>query len=191
MGSANGADKMRILLAATAASVLLSAGAASAATITETYDFSASNFVLYGGTGTPPVGPISGWFTVTFDPTVQQFNVGTVTGSINIPYDVGLVFSFNPFAGNLMIIGASPSGAAAASAGTADFILDFSGALADPQQRQLVVTQGAGIFGTEDVSITIRDGAGGVPEPATWAMMIAGLGLAGMSLRACRKLAAV
>jgi hypothetical protein len=48
-------------------------------------------------------------------------------------------------------------------------------------------------FGGNDKTIMIGAGglsaSGGVPEPATWAMMIAGLGLAGATLRGRRRLA--
>jgi hypothetical protein len=37
--------------------------------------------------------------------------------------------------------------------------------------------------------VRLDDAAGGVPEPATWALMIGGFGLAGASLRARRRLA--
>ena len=39
-------------------------------------------------------------------------------------------------------------------------------------------------------TITLRDSPGGVPEPASWALMIAGFGLAGASLRRRRSLQA-
>jgi hypothetical protein len=40
-----------------------------------------------------------------------------------------------------------------------------------------------GAPGLDNVSLTFTPGAGAVPEPATWAMMIAGFGMAGAMLR--------
>lgn len=52
------------------------------------------------------------------------------------------------------------------------------------------LTGGGGGFLIEDLSVdySVRPDTGGaVPEPATWAMMIAGFGIAGMSLRSRRR----
>ena len=40
---------------------------------------------------------------------------------------------------------------------------------------------------TQFVTVDLTTGRGGVPEPATWAMMLAGFGLAGVSLRGRRR----
>lgn len=54
--------------------------------------------------------------------------------------------------------------------------LAFSG-----QARSVVFQSTAGSFGIDD--ITFGSGPSGVPEPASWAMMIGGFGLAGTALR--------
>ncbi len=48
-----------------------------------------------------------------------------------------------------------------------------------------------GIFRLDAVSVNLISGAGAVPEPAAWAMMIGGFGLAGAALRRRRKAAKV
>jgi len=45
-------------------------------------------------------------------------------------------------------------------------------------------------WGIDNILLTYDRGAGGVPEPATWALMIGGFGLAGVSLRRRRALVA-
>jgi len=47
-----------------------------------------------------------------------------------------------------------------------------------------------GLTGFDDIRLTLADGDSAVPEPAAWAMMIAGFGLAGVALRRRRSLAA-
>ena len=41
----------------------------------------------------------------------------------------------------------------------------------------------SGSFSPENVSVTAIVGGGGAPEPATWALMIAGFGVTGLALR--------
>jgi hypothetical protein len=66
----------------------LGAVPASAATVTTTVTFSATNFFPYKGHNAP-VDPVTGSFTVTFDTThdVQHETSGIVLNNLNIPYD--------------------------------------------------------------------------------------------------------
>jgi hypothetical protein len=68
---------------------------------------------------------------------------------------------------------------------TYDFVANATSATLDFQQT--TATNGPGDTGLDNVSISL---AGGVPEPATWALMISGFGLAGMALRRRRAIAA-
>lgn len=85
--------------------------------------------------------------------------------------------------------------------------LDFTGGLIrfgfEVVPSRVVYTDGSPIpqtsystafYEVDDFGITLRTGdvvvGGGVPEPATWALMIAGFGLAGVALRRRRPIAA-
>jgi hypothetical protein len=73
--------KISPALASVLCAMALTLAPARAATITDIIDFTASGFEPGA-----PVDPVTGSFTITFDPTVQNFTVGTsvVVNSINI-----------------------------------------------------------------------------------------------------------
>jgi len=48
-----------------------------------------------------------------------------------------------------------------------------------------------GLTGFDDIGLTLADAHSAAPEPAAWALMIGGFGLAGAALRRRRSLAAV
>jgi len=80
---------MRNWVAALVAAVLVSCALpASAATVTQTIHFSATDFIAYGAYAVP-VEPVSGSFTLTYDPSVevQYVSSGVTLNSINIPLD--------------------------------------------------------------------------------------------------------
>jgi hypothetical protein len=90
--------------AAIFAVVLSAAGAktVNAATITETFDFTASGFApafdINGQLHQPPVDPVIGSFTITYDPAVPVPLVGTTItlNSINIEPANLLIFQYSP-----------------------------------------------------------------------------------------------
>lgn len=61
-----------------------------------------------------------------------------------------------------------------------DFDLTFTGLIAGTYDFSIFALVDGGIIATETDHIVVT---GGVPEPASWAMMIAGFGLAGLSMR--------
>ena len=80
---------MKNLAAAVLAAIFASCALpASAATITQTIAFSATNFFAFGAYPVP-VDPVSGSLTVTYDPSVQVQYVssGVTLHGINIPLD--------------------------------------------------------------------------------------------------------
>ena len=70
---------------------LLWTQAAAAGTITETVDFTATDFVPVGAGGTPPVDPVTGTFSLNFDPTLDYTNdsANISVSSLNITLDSG------------------------------------------------------------------------------------------------------
>ncbi len=192
--------KTALLLAACAGSVLACASA-NATIVTRNYDLVASDFEQAFGPGTAaaPVDPMHLNFTLTFDDSVDTLDgvtEGLVVNSFNLPYTLKYTY-FASF--DFLIIGTAPipygacvqfsiiednfcafidNAAQTSSSATPATVTfdDWSGtyilSLATPthqwnaREAQLVVTA-----------------PGAVPEPASWALMIAGFGLAGAAMR--------
>jgi hypothetical protein len=74
--------RISLALASVLCAVALSVSLARADTITDIITFTASDFI----SGDPPVDPVIGTFTITLDPTVDNFaGTSVVVNSINIP----------------------------------------------------------------------------------------------------------
>lgn len=83
--------------------------------------------------------------------------------------------------------------------GTGTLLGSLSGLLGDPNAFQLQTIRFSGIgrsvtfvgtdatLGVDDFNFTLAGGGGGVPEPATWAMMLIGFGVVGASMRRRQK----
>jgi hypothetical protein len=177
--------KKRLLIAATAIA-LLSAGAASA----NVYDFSFTGDNGVHGSGTFTTGPTGSPFTVT-----------DVTGTI---FDSEGSLGSNPFtitglsmyagADNLLFFPASGSpvafvdfgGISFTTSGGTDF--NFGGGGSNPSGTVLndSTNDPVGlpqVFGSSNITLSVA----AVPEAATWAMMILGLGAVGAGLRLQRR----
>lgn len=158
--------------------------AASAATVTKSFEFFATDF----GAGAPKAN-VSGHFTFTFDPAVS--GSGSLD-ALSIPSlglsSGGYSYSANPAmpAFSFLNVGGLPSGVGTVNGSAADFVLSFLGVASDPFSylpANFSYSTGDGKVwstGAFQVSPYVQTA---VPEPATWAMMIAGFGLAGAALR--------
>jgi len=181
---------MRAWVFGLAAAATLGVASASAATVTKSYDFSASGFYsIYGGT--PTTDPVTGSFTVTWDSSAPLTNVTTgVSGTLNIPYDAGLAFTYDTFFDGYLIIGGQMNGPSGMAYPSNDFWLSFFGPLTDTQRSaSFGYTNNVGVFFANDVSVTV-EAPSAVPEPASWALMIGGFFGLGHPLRRSRQSAA-
>jgi hypothetical protein len=152
--------------------VFAGATAVRSAPMTRTFDFTASDFTPPGA----PVDPVVGSLTVTFDPSGSDvFNreAGITLNSLNIPLDTpGLSFDYFP-ADDFLAIGGKAGGPLAFDLFKNDFVLFFLKASTTPQFLffSYQTSSPLNIFSTSTGTVTIES----VPEPATFAVLVAGL----------------
>ena len=184
-----------LLLATTGA---LAAVPVDAAVVSLTYDLTGGDFVQVFGPNdgaAPAVDPLRLNFTLTFDTdvdTADGVTDGLVVNSFNLPYQLEYTYFA---AEDFLIIGTDliPYGACTTfsinsdnfcafidNASTADASVtydDFYGtyilSLGTPQRQ----------FDAQTASLTVTPAGGAIPEPASWALMIGGFGLAGSAMR--------
>jgi hypothetical protein len=131
-------------------------------------------FAGYGVTSQPYFA------AAVFNSSIFEYSAGFKSFSFNAgTFDDNVVISvFDGLAGTGALLGALPLSTSAfdANAFGAGSVA-FTGI-----GRSVVVSNGGGLaFGWDDITIT-----SGVPEPASWAMLIAGFGLVGASARRLR-----
>lgn len=185
-----------------AALAALSAQPTMAAVVTQNYLITAT-FIQQ----TAPVNSLTLGFTLTFDPlmsitdtAVSNYTTSSTAAQFN---NLPIVFSTQYFEGfgTRMTIGGAPFGTQYLE-GADDFFVNF---IVDAQGTPIPAL-GANVeysfsgfratYNTRQVAVVLTNpivpgpGAGAVPEPATWALMIGGFGLAGSTLRRRRALAA-
>lgn len=195
---------MKARLLAAVMGSLLAATAAQAATVTETYNFSLSNFVDIINNNPAPFPTVTGSFTVTFDPYVgvgDQTTGFTFTSTPILPSDSAIGFSVfaatSPNGDAKISVGGIENGSNFVSSFTNDPIVFFDIPDASkPANATLVVCSQPGFTcGNYTGNQTVyasgyalqddRNSSGSiwfattqsvspVPEPSTWIMMIAG-----------------
>lgn len=179
-GGAFGARGAWTALAGALVAAAMMAGPASAAIIHRTYEFTAGGF----GAGAP-VDPVTGSFTVKFDnsASIVDASSGLTVNAFNLSV-APLVYTYVNAVDSLIIGGANGGANSFDSAG--DFWIQLFGVSGDNTRVAGVyyTTAGASFFSTK----LWRSGGASVvsapvPEPATWIMMICGLGFAGGALR--------
>jgi hypothetical protein len=176
---------MRAVLLATLFSAL--AGAAEAQTVTVSGSFTANNWQVIYGSPTAPIDPLFLDYSVTFELFTNYLDVAAPLTilSTNIPYAIR--FSHGAGSGSFIL-------ATDGEAGGCDLLGDsFCAVFGLPTSRMrpgkpVFVGQGAGPFGAW--SARRISTPNGVPEPASWAMLIAGFGLTGAVARRRRALRA-
>lgn len=200
------------LLLGTALVASLASGA-KASEVTETYDFTLTNFVdIEGNSTSPPIPTITGSFTVTFDPYVSVANQTTgftLNTSPELTSDSPIGFtefaSSTPTGETQIAVGGIEEGANEVLAGTNDPIVFFDiPDASNPSVASLVIcsqpgfscgnftgnetvyASGYALAGTGSVFFATNETVtSAVPEPSTWAMMI--LGFCGLGFIAYRR----
>lgn len=173
-----------ILLAALASSAI----PAKAATITRAYSFTGSNIADIIGSAASPVSTVNLKFSVTFDPLVQVINApgGATLDSANIPLGSAFRYSFIPANSDRMSVGGAANGTFGVFSNNDDFSLDFRNALSPTPEFTVFVFTTAATPGSAFRAFSGVITPLSVPEPASWALMIAGFGMAGGALRTRR-----
>jgi hypothetical protein len=201
-------------LAAVATALVTLASGAKAATVTETYDFTLSNFVDIINNATAPIPTVTGSFTVTFDPLVSVSNQTTgftFNTTPGLPSDSPIGFTefaaSSPTGDTTIAVGGTELGANELIGNTNDPIVFFNIPNAsEPADASLVICSQPGFscgnftgnetvyasgYALADTSsiffATTETVNSAVPEPATWAMMLVGFGGLGAAMRTRRK----
>jgi hypothetical protein len=170
------------------------AGSAQAALITRTFDLTASDFQLLIGSGfSNAIDPINIKFTVTFDNSVDVTQATTGLTVLNHTLAHPLTYSYISQA-DIFSIGMLAHGGGCSSFGQGErgcYGINAATSANPIFARALqAITSGsrADVYSARNLGLTFTNGPGGgpngaVPEPASWALMIAGFGLVGGALR--------
>lgn len=171
----------------------VTAGAANAALVHDLVTFTASGFTS-AFSQPVPTDPVTGSFTITFDPTQTYVDqtVGITLDSLNISLGSALAFDYSP-TGNSdgdadeLVVGGLEDGADSVFLSPTvfdDFYLHILTYNSTPTFQQVGYTTSSSTpnsnyFFTDlpnsgAGSVTVTPITGSTPEPATWAMILAG-----------------
>jgi hypothetical protein len=177
--------------------MLLTTLPASAATITDDVTFNVAGFSTFP-LGGVPTDPVTGSFTITFDPT-QNYTAGTTAGitlnSLNITAGSAISFCYSAsayscggvaFSADELVVGGISDGTALVqfSPATDDYVLQISNFTSSPVFTEMVYAQTSeGNFdnfttpGVSTGSVTVTPGVSATPIPAAFPLFAGGLGL--------------
>jgi len=159
--------------------VAAGSGTAQAVTMTRTFNLAASGF-----SGSPPLDPMMGSFTVTWDNSVNHVNETTgISGSIAgfaLSSALGFTYDFNI---DRMRIGGLENGVFAVSNNVGhgnDFLVTFTGASSTPAPTGVFyITSDSNVFFIASAfSVTVD-----MPEPASLALLAGAIGALGLARR--------
>lgn len=173
--------KLMALLVASAAA--LTANQAGAAVVTKHFVVSATGFEAGA-----PVPTASGVFSFTYDDAAfitPITSAGLTIRNFNVPYTGVAKFTFNK-GNDFLMVSDNISGLVSFTVSPVvpgfGFLIRHPGGA--PQIQTLLYSGSGKIWHASRINVSTL---AAVPEPATWAMMIAGFGLAGASLRSARR----
>lgn len=151
-----------------------------------TVNFTAKNFTNIGDFINPaPTDPVSG--TIVYDAastTANIISLSSITLAIDgHPYVLGEIDYLTNYLGTQQLIGGSVGGVNSLISGSNDFALvwDQSTLLPNVFAYTSSNDQG-GVWETQDLVFSVA-GPASVPEPETYTMLLAGLGLLGFTAR--------
>jgi hypothetical protein len=175
---------------------------AKAASVTDDVTFSASGFTSFPTGVTPPTDPVTGSFTITFDPTLSYTDLTTegssiTLGSLNITLGSALSFCYSPtaytcsgsaFSAGELVVGGSNAGAATVIYGpgadtTNDFTLQLSSFTSSPVMTLLLYAQTSNdstFFDSSVGSVSVTPVVSATPVPAALPLFATGLGALGL-----------
>ena len=174
--------KMKVFLCFTAALALLAllgtGSSVKANSITETINFTARDFSTAVGSVAAPVDPVTGSFTITFDPTVSQMGGTTISlNSINITPSAQPMF-FNYSAGGPLAVCSSSTSSPVCGITEAEnsFLLQINDFATSPTFSDLEYGQSnvSALWDTNTGSVTLT------PLPAAFPLFATGLGALGL-----------
>lgn len=169
--------KFCLLLAASFGAL---ASNADAAIVVQSFNISATGFESGAPTET-----VNGSFTLTYDNEAIQFfptSAGLTVAGLNIDYAGDALFTFNPFTG-LMTVGNNIGfNSYTMNPSIPGFGFFLSNAATAPTITSFAYSANGRVWHASRIDVA----QGAVPEPATWAMLIAGFALIGAALRSRR-----
>jgi len=176
---------MKVKVFGAVLAALACCSAASAATVVQKFTFTAKDFQAYSGPLPAPVDPVTGTFIVTYDPDVDQgpTTIGLQVIGLNIP-NPGSGFVYDDVGDGVLDIGTKPNAGGGFSIfEIGDYGLAIFNVRTAPRLGYFQYLTAGGNYYTLDGSLTVTS----VPEPQTWALMLAGFGLSGAGLRWSRR----